>query len=351
VSGEPAAELVDVDGLLAAVIVEVAGRALTGRDLVAAGVVSGRWQRLENELSEGLGLVAALPPPQDEVTEAVRVFRFERGLLSAEDLRAWMQPRGLTIRAINAVAARAVARRHGGAPHRVPTAQLAAAVTAEAICTGVLRELGWWLADRLLSAKAADATVDPIALERSRVQRLVFAEARTVAGSRSRESGVERGSRLAWLAALDDAHRAWEASITGSEETARRLREHALDWCRFELDVLHLASAGAAAEAARQLAEGIGPHEVAAAAGVPLASQQVVLADAPSQLAQRLAGAVVGSVAGPWEDGTELAVVRVRERRAPDGGDEELLARARDELAAEAAERLRAGKVVWHEHA
>jgi len=231
----------------------------------------------------------------------------------------------------------------------VTTAQLAAALMAEAICTGVLRELGWWLADRLLSASATGASVDPIALERTRVQRLVLAEARTVAGSRGLESGLERGRRLAWIAALDDAHRAWEASATGTKETARRLHEHALDWCRFELDELRLPFMGAAAEAARQLAEGVDPDQVANAAGVPLTSQQVLLTDAPSQLAQRLAGAVVGDVAGPWEDGGEHTVVRVRERHAPDPGDEELLIRARAELLSEAAERLRAGKVVWHE--
>ena len=51
-----------IDDLLAAGILVVDGRELTGRDLLAAGVVSGRWQQLERDLSEGLGLVAGAAP-------------------------------------------------------------------------------------------------------------------------------------------------------------------------------------------------------------------------------------------------------------------------------------------------
>ena len=62
-AGVPAVgEQSGIDDLLAAGILVVDGRELTGRDLLAAGVVSGRWQQLERELSDGLGLVAAQPP-------------------------------------------------------------------------------------------------------------------------------------------------------------------------------------------------------------------------------------------------------------------------------------------------
>lgn len=350
-SGLGVAAQTGLEGLLSAVALAVEGRELTGRDLLAAGVASGRWQRLESELSEGLGLLAAQGPTRADIAEEVRVFRLERRLLSAEDMRAWLHARGLAISDVNGVAARAVAHRRGGTPLAVTAAEVAAALSPEAICNGVVFELGWWLADRLLSAKATAASVEPIALEDHRIQRLALAEARTVAGARSWESGLDRARRLAWIAALDDAHRPWEASVTGTREVARRLRERELDWCRFELDELRLGSRGAAAEAARQLAEGGDPRQVAAAAGVPITDRHVVLADAPPQLARALVGAVVGDVAGPWSDGSEHVVARVRERQAPEDADEQLLARARAELLAEAAERLRAGKVRWRDRA
>lgn len=337
--------------LLAPVFLEVGGRELTGRDLLAAGVVSGRWQRLERELFEGLGLVAAQRPPAAETRQEVQAFRLWRRLLSAEDMRAWLRARGLTIGAVNSVAERSLARRRGGAAGPVVAAEARAALAPEAICTGALLEVGWWLADRILSAAARELTVEPIGLEDRRVQRLVLEELRTVVGDTIRDSGLERGQRLAWIAALDDAHHAWEESITGAREVQRLMREHELDWCRLEFDELRLAFPGAAAEAARQLAEGSSPHDVGAAAGVPVAGRRLLLVDASPELMPRLAGAVAGDVIGPWGEGDEHAVARVRSRTLPDPGDRELLARAQQELVADGCGRLRAGKVTWHERA
>ncbi|HYZ81848.1 MAG TPA: hypothetical protein VE571_11285, partial [Solirubrobacteraceae bacterium] len=129
-----------IEDLLAAVILAVDGQELTGRDLLAAGVVSGRWQRLERELAEGLGLVAAEPAPEAEVTETVRAFRLDRGLLSGEDVRAWLEARGLTMGAVKAVAARVAARRRGGEPGPVTRDEVAEALPAEAVCGGALHE-------------------------------------------------------------------------------------------------------------------------------------------------------------------------------------------------------------------
>ena len=339
-----------IDGLLAAGILVVDGRELSGRDLHAAGVVSGRWQQLERDLSDGLGLVAAQSPGDAEIAEALRSFRMERGLLSAEDLRAWMHARALTLAAVKGAAARTIARARGGTPEAVTTAEVAAALPAEVIYSGVMREIGLWLADRILSVAATRETgVEPVALERTVVQRLVFEEARTVTGSARQESGVERARRLAWIVALDEAYRAWEDDVIGPEEVKRLLREMVLDWCRFELDELALASPGAADEAARQIDEGIDPTRIAAAAGAQLTSRSVVLADAPPELARWLSGAVVGDAVGPWTDDSAYLVARVRERRPPDIGDAPMVARARAELLTDMLRRLRAGRVRWHE--
>jgi hypothetical protein len=335
--------------LLETTLLSVEGAPLTGRDLLAAGIVAGRWQRLEKELAEGLGLIAAEPVPKAEVTEQLRVFRLERSLFSAEDVRAWMAPRGLSLAAITAVAARVVARRRGGSQSLADGDEAPAALPAEAICSDTLTEIGWWLADRLLSAHATDAHVTPLPLESRRVQRLVWDEVRSVAGRALTEPGTMRGERIGRIAALDDAHREWEASLTGTAELSRRLREHELDWCRYEVEELRPGLAGAAAELARQLAEGAEAGELATAAGIPLSVFGVILADAPVQLIRALTGAVTGDVAGPWEGDDGHVVVRVRARQAPGPDDEELTARARAELIAEGAARLRSGRVRWHD--
>jgi hypothetical protein len=340
-----------VDELLAAAILVVDGRELSGRDLLAAGVVSGRWQRLERELADGLGLAAARPPDETEVAEAVRAFRVERGLLSGEDLRAWLKERRLTLESIKAAAARALARLCSGTSEEVAPGEIAVALPAEAICTGALGEMGVWLADRILSAATSGVGVESVTLERSSVQRLVFEEARTVAGGVSREPGVERAARLGWIAALDDAHREWVGQVTGAGKVMRRLREKQLEWSWFRLEEFRLDSAGAATEAARQLAEGIEPGRIAAAAGVPPAARRVVLADAHPELARMLSGAVEGDVVGPWSDGEAHMVARVRERRKPDVDDDQIVARAREDVLADAGARLRAGRVRWHDRA
>jgi len=350
-SGPPQADSSALQALMAAVVLEAGGRELTGRDLVAAGVVSERWLRLERELTEGLELVAGDPPSEAETTSELRAFRLQHGLGSAEDLRAWMRERELTLRTVREVCERVVARRSGAVPAAVSTAQIANALVAEAICSGALKELGWWLADRILCAGATETSAEPISLQRTRVKRLVFAESCTVAGAASGEAGLERGRRMAWIAALDDAYSAWSANATAPAEVSRRLREHDLDWCRFELDVLRLASPGAAAEAAQRLAERRTPDQVAAMAGVEVSHRSLVLTDAAPAIAGTLAGAGAGDVVGPWTDDEEHLVARVRERVAPTIEDPESLARAREALLADGASQLRAGKVRWYERA
>lgn len=348
--GAAVGERQGIDELLAAPILIVDGRELIGRHLLAAGVVSGRWPQLEQELAEGLALVAARPPADADVNAAVRDFRLERSLLSAEDLRAWMGERALTLAGVKGVWARSLARAAGGTAEPVATARVAAALPAELVCTGTLRELGFWLADRLLSAATSlEADVEPLPLERAVVQRLVFGEASTVAGGLSPESGLERAQRLAKIAALDEVHRAWEADGLGVPEVTRRLHEKELEWCRYELDELALASPGAVAEAARQLAEGSPAALVAEAAGVPLGARSTALADAPPELKRVLTGTVAGDVVGPWNEADAHLVARVRERRPPEITDAPSAARARADLLTEKLTRLRAGRVRWYE--
>ena len=350
-SGAPVADdpRSGLEDLLAAAVVAVDGRDLTGRDLLAAGVVSGRWRSLEDDLRRGLGLVAAEPPPQAEVDELVRRFRLERNLLAAEDLRTWLQARALSFPELKAAAARAVARGRGGTAPPVPAVDLAAALPAEAVVTGALREIAVWLADRLLSTAVRGLDPEPLPLEHPRVQRLVFEEARAVAGAVAAEGGLERARRLGWIASRDDAHAEWETAVTAASEVTRLLHEKELEWSRFELEQLRLASVGAAAEAARQLAEGVEASSVAAAAGVPVTAGTIVLVDASPELGRLLTGAAAGDVVGPWSDADEQLVARVRAREQPHAGDERSAERARQQLLSDASARLRAGRLRWHD--
>jgi hypothetical protein len=347
---------VEHDGLadlLAAPVLVVDGDELTGRDLLAAGVVAGEWQRLETQLTEGLALVAREPPPDEEVADAVRAFRVARSLLSAEDLRGWMSVRGLVFADVKAAAARSVARRRGTGwgDESIAAEEVCAALPAEAICSGALLRIGLWLADRILSTSTRGTELTLLDLGDPRLQRLVFEESTTVAGNAASDTAVERAERLRFVAAIDDGHREWESAAVQARDIRRVLREKELEWCRYELYELRLQSTGAAAEASRQLVEGTPPARVAESAGVMLGQRVVAVADAPPELAHRLAGAVTGDLVGPWSDEGDYVVNQVRSRQLPTPDDEESVVRAHDELLAEAVARLRAGRIRWHERA
>ena len=339
----------ELTAVFARPVLRVDARAFSARDLLAAGVVSGRWQRLERELGDGLGLVGAAPPTAEEVDSEIRAFRHRHGLLSGEDMGSWLQARSLTLAAVRGAAARAVARSRGGTSVAVSKDEIAPLLPAEAIFRDVWRELGWWLADRWLAAQTATEEIEPLALQEALVKQLVFEEASTVAGATLGERGMERAHRLAWIAGLDRAHTRWERNATEERDLIRLLREHAVDWCRFELRQLRVKTPGAASEIARQLGDGVAADRVAAAAGVDVEAVAVVLEDAPEAMMLSLTGVVAGEVAGPWRDGDAHVVAYVCERVSPTLDDPELRTRARAELLVEATSRLRAGRITWDE--
>ena len=115
-----------------------------------------------------------------------------------------MGERGLTLAGLKAAARRALAREAGGVPQAVTSAQVSAALPAEAIWTGTLGTIGFWLADRMLSAATTRETpVEPLALDSPAVQGLVVEEARSVTGGAApgtgrgagAAAGLDRGAR------------------------------------------------------------------------------------------------------------------------------------------------------------
>ena len=167
--------------------------------------------QLERELSDGLGLVAVWTPADADVSAVLREFRLERGLLSAEDLRAWMSERGLTLAAVKAVLARGLARNSGGTPEAVAAAQVAAALPAEAVCSGAVREIGFWLADRMLSA----ATTREIGSRAARARAPVRAAARLRGGPHRGRRWPGTGSRARPSVVLDRRARRGVSRVGG----------------------------------------------------------------------------------------------------------------------------------------
>jgi hypothetical protein len=334
------------EALMDAPFVSVRGEECSGRDLLAAGAVSGRWERLERELALGLSLVDEEPVEAPEVDAALRDFRYERRLISAEDFRIWLGERGLAVSAVRRVLEREVARRRPGAPGEVPAPDLErflSALPAEATCSGALRDCGEWLADRLLAPDPAEPHSIDEALE---------AEGALLAVRALDEPDDARAARLARIVAADEAHRRHLAGVITEESLAACVHQHRLEWVTLDLEGLRCPSQPVAAEVVLMLrADGVPLPDVARAAGLEVQRRTVLLADLDGPLSALLAAAAAGEIVGPVELDGAHEVWSVAGRVAPDAGDRAARERAIAALTALDTERRRAGRVRWHERA
>ena len=331
---------------LGAPVLTAAGTVVTGRDLVAAGTISGRWPRLEAELALGETLRGLHPLDASELAPAVRAFRYARRLTSADDFRRWLAERDLTLGELRDAAARELLRsRHADCPAAQTPAAMLSLLPAEATFTGALVDIGWWLADRLLAAPDAPA-------DDGRLDAALAAEAKTSALADVQEDEAARRDRLAWILAADAAFRAQLARVVSPEAIAACLDAHRLDWLTFDLEGLRSEQPHVAAEAALMLREdGLPLSDVARAAGLEAVECSLTLADAPEALATALTGVTAGEVLGPLAVGDAHEVWRVLERRPADRSDPAVRERAAKQLLDADAQRRRAGRVRWHERA
>ena len=102
--------------------------------------------------------------PAEAVRAAATVFRYERNLLAAEELEAWLDARGLTVSDWNGYLRRLVLRERWAdeleqieAEFAVGDDEVEAALRAEAVCTGFLRRAAERLAEDAALAAADDA--------------------------------------------------------------------------------------------------------------------------------------------------------------------------------------------------
>ncbi len=360
--GLPAAALTTVlrDGaaeplaaLLHATVLTVSGEPLHGRDLVAAGAVSGRWGRLEADLARGLALCDVSLPGRSEVDAALRAFRYSRRLTSAQDMRRWLARRELELGELRAAIERELARdgRRGADPAYAADRERAlAALPAEVVLSGALRECGWWLADRVLAAHRAPGHAPGADVDEERLCAVAVGEARLLAVAALGEPAGERSARLRRILSADGAFAAQRAAALGGEAIARCLDAHRLAWVTFDLEGLRCEAPSVAAEVAMQLREdGIALHDVARAAGLEIARVRLLLEDGAGAFGAVLAAAAAGQVVGPVELEGRHEVWVVKRRAPPDMHDRVLAERAASTVLAADADRRRAGRVRWHD--
>jgi hypothetical protein len=309
----------------------VAGRTYAWEDVLLAAELRGELGALERQTRQGLACLARLAAEAGEApTEAVRAaateFRYDRNLLAAEELEAWLEDRGLTVSDWNGYLRRLVLRERWEdelerieAEFPVGDEEVEAALRAEAVCTGLLRRAAERLAEDAALADADDALED--------------------------ES--DRAKSIAALAQAADAVR---ARVPSPSEVEREVAAHALDWIRIEAETLELADAEAAREAALCVrVDGRPLTDVADDCGVPASPVVLYLGDAEPELQAALASATPGELIGPVPRGTGHMLLQLRSKAEPSPDDPELGRRAAAVLAARSVDRELRDRVVWHE--
>jgi hypothetical protein len=309
----------------------VAGRTYAWEDVLLAAELRGELDALERQTRQGLACLARLAAEGEEApTEAVHaaatVFRYDRNLLAAEELETWLETRGLTVADWNGYLRRLILReRWEDELERIEIefpvghGELEAALPAEALCAGFLRQAAERLAEDAALADANDSLAD----------------------------GAEGASSIATVARTADAVR---ARVPSPVEVEREVAAHALDWIRIEAETLELADAEAAREAALCVrVDGRLLTDVADDCGVPASAIVLYLGDADPELQAALASASPGELIGPVKSSSGHLLVQLRAKSEPSADDPEVERRAAAVLMARSIERALRDRVVWHE--
>lgn len=309
----------------------VAGRTFAWEDVLLAAELRGELAELERQVRQGLACLQRVEAgdgtlPAEAVRAAATVFRYDRNLLAAEELEAWLEAQGLTVSEWNGYLRRLVLRERWAidlerieSEFAVGDDEVEAALAAEAICTGFLRRAAEQLAEDAALAAADDAVED--SPDRTTV---IAALAREAAAVRSRPPSTP--------------------------DVEREVAAHALDWIRIEAEALELADPEAAREAALCVrVDGRPLADVADDCGVPSTPLVLYLADADPELRTALVSASPGELIGPVERDDGHLLLQLRTKAEPSAEDPELERRAAAVLAARTVERELRNRVVWHE--
>ncbi len=291
-----------VSGVLERPVFSVGGREFRWSDVAATA----DWDDLRQTAADGVAALAATDVADSEVRQAGARFRYDRNLVSGEEMEAWLARWELTVTEWREYIARAVARGHGARAGDVETNERM--VWAEAVCSGTLERLAEQLAAR---AAAADALGE---------------------------------------ADLDRAYERLVASSQDQKALASLLESRKADWLRVDCRTLVLESEGAAREAALCVRDdGMALAEVAAHAGAPTREHSLYVEDAAGELGNALLSASTGELLGPLPLADRFALVLVDGKVEPSLEDPEILRRVQDLAQRRAVEREVVNRVRWHE--
>lgn len=303
----------------------------TWHDVRAHAVVTGAWAGLEQAAREGVACECLADEDDEEVDEdaieaAAEEFRYERDLVTADEMEAWLARHGLSaeewmgyIRRTWLRAAWQGRLEEIAAGQLVDEAQVARALEVDLACSGGRVELA-----RQLAQDAAAAA----------------------AGGLVATAGDASARDMARIRAGADAYR---ESLATAEAVAREVSGAHVDWIRVECQVLAFSDEHEAREAVLCVREdGADLAELAHDARRELQDVAFFLADIEAGQRAQFLSARVGEVVGPIVEGDLYAIYQVTAKVLPAPGDPDVAERARAAIVARHLEAEVNHRVQWH---
>lgn len=302
-------------------------------DVVLHAQASGRWEELQAEARQGLACESHFDTIEEDgaeeaIDDAAAEFRYDRELITAEEMEAWLESRGITPEEWMGYIRRSVLRQLWAddldeivAEHAVDDADLDEALRIDLLCSGNHRILAEELA----------------------------VEAAAAAASPSSPSPSSPSSRDEALATIRDRAVYFREHAVAPEALSREVASNQMEWIRIDCRAISFTDEGPAREAALLLREdGLDIAEVAGEADVPLEEIVFYLDELEPDQHSRFLGATANDVVGPVQVDDRYTVYQVAAKVMPSVEDPEIQRRAEEGLIA----RVLAGEVTrrvrWH---
>ncbi|HEU5153170.1 MAG TPA: hypothetical protein VFU03_00410 [Gemmatimonadales bacterium] len=318
-------------------------------DVVLDAIRRGKWAQLEQEVREGFAALEEFDSAEDDefeaaVDEAAQEFRYDRELVTAQEMERWLAAREVNIREWMDHIRRSVARTRTTkglaslvADHPMDPDQLAAALRVDLVCSGSGEELAAELARRAAAAAASPVTPESPS------------EAGPLPTRLPPGLSVELAQqRIRLLARIEEGAEQFRKSAITPEAIRREIGHHHTEWIRIDCRAVAFDDEAGAREGALCLKEdGIPLDEVAAAAHATIAESRFYLDDLDPEVRPMFMAARPVDVLGPIFFEGAHTLFRVVDKVMPSENDPEILRRAETGVAARVMSAQAQQRVQW----
>lgn len=337
-------------------VFSVAGTDYQGIDVALAAMARGDWSAFERRLEEGLACAAhaaceGTAPSADDLESAANDFRYERELIAAAEINAWLERHTLSVDDWMSYLARDLLRVRYLPTlddlidrHPPSSSDLESAAYVDGICSGVFDEFDAALAARAaLTATVGDDATAPANRFDTTAARIARVNARWLSARPPEDTRV----RLERVLRMESHYQEVTAAMVSPSSLADVVQSHRLEWQQLELDTVSFATEHAAREAMLCVSvDRLSLHDVAALSRQAAERRMWFLDEIDSELRDRLVAVEPGGVLGPVAVNGHFDVTSMVKRTLPSLGDPRVAERAREVVVDAAVRRAVQDRVV-----